>query len=48
MYNGDTEGGSGFWMLMVITAVSLAFVTTMILIRNFSGHSASIPKWKRE
>jgi len=48
MYNSDTEGGFGFWILMVITAVSLAFGTTMILIRNFSGHSASIPKWKRE
>jgi hypothetical protein len=49
MYNADTEGGYGFWLMMMIFGLILVVLrATMTLRRYFSGNSTPIPKWKRK
>jgi hypothetical protein len=49
MYNDDTGGGYGFWVLMTIFGIILVVLrATMTLNRYFSGNSTPIPKWKQK
>ena len=48
MYS-DEDGGVGIWILtMVAGSIIVILLATMVLVRKFSGHASSIPKWKRE
>ena len=48
MYSAAGDGDEIWKFAMGVGAILVVFLMAMVLVRHFSGHSASIPKWKRE
>jgi len=48
MFSIEEEEGGFSKLILAIVAIFVVLLVTTVLVRNFFGHSTSIPKWKRE